>query len=205
MYKRCLNLARVRQILSHYADAVKTNFSDDGPNKIYLVFVLCVHQVIQKCGDISGMRKTHMSPIPRSKREAQVPTTYQRPAPQSPRSPRPAPQSPRGSTRRTVSVSYDKPRQSSRKQQHTFDMRRRQGAAASSSGGRRKSSKSRHNSRDCSKSGNCLDKLVRDLKEKLKPAKNFWTNLPYMACQEESLAADATEQDDCWNGTDRAR
>lgn len=132
--------------------------------------VVFTEEVIKQCGDISQLRKMHSPPMARAKREAQ---------------------GPQAATSQGPAGGY-----TSRRQQHTFDMRRRQQGTD-----RRKSSKSR----DCSKSGNCLDKLVRDLKDKLKPAKNFWTNLPYMACQEEALAADATVQDDCWNGTDRAR
>ncbi|XP_041350171.1 glypican-6-like [Gigantopelta aegis] len=53
--------------------------------------------------------------------------------------------------------------------------------------------------------GTSLDRLVRDIKEKVKMAKDFWVQLPYTVCNDEDLAASPMTEDDCWNGQDRAR
>ena len=56
-----------------------------------------------------------------------------------------------------------------------------------------------------SAAGTSLDRLVRDIKDKVKTAKDFWLLLPYNICNDEGLAASPDSQDDCWNGQDRAR
>ncbi|CAL1544757.1 unnamed protein product [Lymnaea stagnalis] len=53
--------------------------------------------------------------------------------------------------------------------------------------------------------GTSLDRLVRDIKDKVKTAKDFWVQLPYVVCNNEQVAAAASKEDDCWNGQDRAR
>ena len=52
--------------------------------------------------------------------------------------------------------------------------------------------------------GTNLDRLVRDIKEKVQQAKDFWVQLPYTICSGE-IAAQPDLDEDCWNGQDRAR
>uniref|UniRef100_A0A672QH31 Glypican 6b n=1 Tax=Sinocyclocheilus grahami TaxID=75366 RepID=A0A672QH31_SINGR len=50
-----------------------------------------------------------------------------------------------------------------------------------------------------------LDRLVTDVKEKLKKFRKFWSSLPEAFCQEEHVAAAESAVDDCWNGHDKGR
>ncbi|XP_072542817.1 glypican-6b isoform X2 [Salminus brasiliensis] len=52
--------------------------------------------------------------------------------------------------------------------------------------------------------GTSLDRLVIDIKEKLRQSKNFWSSLPKDICEEEHVAAE-TEEEDCWNGQEMGR
>ena len=51
--------------------------------------------------------------------------------------------------------------------------------------------------------GTSLDRLVRDIKSKVKVAKDFWKDLPHSVCNE--IAAPITEEHNCWNGLARGR
>ncbi|XP_055958532.1 glypican-6-like [Patella vulgata] len=53
--------------------------------------------------------------------------------------------------------------------------------------------------------GTNLDRLVKDIREKVKTAKDFWILLPYTLCNNEDMAASPGNEEDCWNGQDRAR
>ncbi|KAK3576529.1 hypothetical protein CHS0354_018036 [Potamilus streckersoni] len=53
--------------------------------------------------------------------------------------------------------------------------------------------------------GTSLDRLVRDIKDKVRDAKDFWIQLPYTICNNEEIAAKADQEGDCWNGQDRAK
>ncbi len=53
--------------------------------------------------------------------------------------------------------------------------------------------------------GTSLDRLVRDIKERVKLAKDFWVQLPYTVCNDEETAASPVMDHDCWNGQDRAK
>lgn len=53
--------------------------------------------------------------------------------------------------------------------------------------------------------GTSLDRLVKDIKEKVRVAKDFWVQLPYSVCNNEQIAAPPGNDTDCWNGKDRAR
>jgi len=66
------------------------------------------------------------------------------------------------------------------------------------------STKKQKHERPSTAAGTNLDKLVRDIKEKVEEARNFWTHLPYTVCNGE-IAAQPGQDDDCWNGQDRAR
>lgn len=44
-----------------------------------------------------------------------------------------------------------------------------------------------------------LDKLVKEIRQKVKDTKKFWSNLPYTACNNDEFAP-AVNSDNCWNG-----
>ncbi|KAJ8393835.1 hypothetical protein AAFF_G00055640 [Aldrovandia affinis] len=48
--------------------------------------------------------------------------------------------------------------------------------------------------------GTSLDRLVIDIKEKLKQSKKFWATLPDGICLEDKVTAGASNEDQCWNG-----
>uniref|UniRef100_A0A673H806 Glypican-6-like n=1 Tax=Sinocyclocheilus rhinocerous TaxID=307959 RepID=A0A673H806_9TELE len=50
-----------------------------------------------------------------------------------------------------------------------------------------------------------LDRLVTDVKEKLKKFRKFWSSLPEAFCQEEHVAAAESAEDVCWNGREKGR
>ncbi|XP_068107047.1 glypican-4 [Hyperolius riggenbachi] len=51
--------------------------------------------------------------------------------------------------------------------------------------------------------GTSLDRLVADVKEKLKSAKKFWSALPNNICKNNWTSG--ANEDDCWNGSDKSR
>ncbi|XP_054648707.1 glypican-2 [Dunckerocampus dactyliophorus] len=53
--------------------------------------------------------------------------------------------------------------------------------------------------------GTNLDRLVTELKERLRPMGSFWVSLPHTICNDEKMAADVTNEDRCWNGQARGR
>lgn len=53
--------------------------------------------------------------------------------------------------------------------------------------------------------GTNLDRLVLDVKEKLRLMRRFWVMLPHTLCSDEKLAADIINEDSCWNGQARGR
>ncbi|KAJ8246868.1 hypothetical protein GJAV_G00256250 [Gymnothorax javanicus] len=53
--------------------------------------------------------------------------------------------------------------------------------------------------------GTNLDRLVSDLRERLRPMRGFWVSLPYTICNDDKMAADLTNEDRCWNGQTRGR
>ncbi|MBN3306967.1 GPC6 protein, partial [Amia calva] len=53
--------------------------------------------------------------------------------------------------------------------------------------------------------GTNLDRLVTDLKERLRPMRKFWVTLPHTLCNDDKMAADVTNEDKCWNGQTRGR
>ncbi|XP_066496105.1 glypican-4 [Tiliqua scincoides] len=53
--------------------------------------------------------------------------------------------------------------------------------------------------------GTSLDRLVTDVKEKLKQARKFWSSLPGNICNNEKMAAGHVNQEECWNGSDKSR
>ncbi|XP_077165531.1 glypican-4 isoform X2 [Paroedura picta] len=53
--------------------------------------------------------------------------------------------------------------------------------------------------------GTSLDRLVTDVKEKLKQAKKFWSSLPGNICNDDKMAAGNVNEEECWNGSDKSR
>ncbi|CAG08301.1 unnamed protein product [Tetraodon nigroviridis] len=53
--------------------------------------------------------------------------------------------------------------------------------------------------------GTNLDRLVTELKERLRPMRGFWVSLPQTICNDEKAAADLVNEDRCWNGQTRGR
>lgn len=51
--------------------------------------------------------------------------------------------------------------------------------------------------------GTSLDRLVSDVKQKLKAAKKFWSSLPSNICKNNWTSG--ANEDDCWNGSDKNR
>lgn len=45
-----------------------------------------------------------------------------------------------------------------------------------------------------------LDKLVKDIRQKVKDTKKFWSNLPFQICNNEEIAAPTSSDANCWNG-----
>uniref|UniRef100_A0A669D0K8 Glypican 6b n=1 Tax=Oreochromis niloticus TaxID=8128 RepID=A0A669D0K8_ORENI len=53
--------------------------------------------------------------------------------------------------------------------------------------------------------GTSLDRLVVDIKEKLKDFKKFWSNLPEAMCVEDRVTAGNASEEECWNGHTKGR
>ncbi|KAM6426981.1 glypican-4 isoform 1-T1 [Liasis olivaceus] len=53
--------------------------------------------------------------------------------------------------------------------------------------------------------GTSLDRLVTDVKEKLKQARKFWSSLPSNICSNEKMAAGNLHEEECWNGNSKSR
>lgn len=45
-----------------------------------------------------------------------------------------------------------------------------------------------------------LDQLVKDIRQKVKDSRKFWSNLPYQICNNEEFSAPSSSDADCWNG-----
>ncbi|XP_035263900.1 glypican-6-like isoform X2 [Anguilla anguilla] len=53
--------------------------------------------------------------------------------------------------------------------------------------------------------GTSLDRLVIDIKEKLKQSKKFWATLPDGICLEDKVTAGESNEEQCWNGHSKGR
>lgn len=42
-----------------------------------------------------------------------------------------------------------------------------------------------------------MDKLIKDIRQKVKDSKKFWSNLPYQMCNNEDLIANMDKK--CWS------
>lgn len=45
-----------------------------------------------------------------------------------------------------------------------------------------------------------MDKLVKDIRQKVKDSKKFWSNLPFQICNHEEFSAPPSVDANCWNG-----
>ncbi|XP_063281871.1 glypican-6 isoform X2 [Pelobates fuscus] len=50
-----------------------------------------------------------------------------------------------------------------------------------------------------------LDRLITDMKEKLKLSKKIWSSLPHSICKEKRLTGRLRDEEECWNGHSKAR
>lgn len=53
--------------------------------------------------------------------------------------------------------------------------------------------------------GTSLDRLVKDIRERVRTTKDFWILVPQKVCNNTKIAAQQKTDNDCWNGQDRAR
>ncbi|KAL4608902.1 glypican-6-like [Arapaima gigas] len=53
--------------------------------------------------------------------------------------------------------------------------------------------------------GTSLERLVIDIKEKLKQSKKFWSALPNGVCKEDKVTAGTANEEQCWNGHAKGR
>ncbi|XP_006639058.1 glypican-6 isoform X2 [Lepisosteus oculatus] len=53
--------------------------------------------------------------------------------------------------------------------------------------------------------GTSLDRLVIDIKEKLKHSKKFWSTLPDSICVDDKVTAGKSNEEECWNGHTKGR
>lgn len=50
------------------------------------------------------------------------------------------------------------------------------------------------------KAGLDLEKLVKDIRGRVKETKQFWARLPYQSCNSDSYVANGKLNETCWNG-----
>uniref|UniRef100_W8BCM0 Glypican-6 n=2 Tax=Ceratitis capitata TaxID=7213 RepID=W8BCM0_CERCA len=64
---------------------------------------------------------------------------------------------------------------------------------------RRKQQQNRKNDDDNNRDPN-LDKLVREIRQRVKESKKFWSNLPHQICSNEEISTSSDVDGMCWNG-----
>lgn len=52
--------------------------------------------------------------------------------------------------------------------------------------------------------GPTLEKLIKDIRQKIMDTQNFWSNLPYQICNDKASSKPDSD-DNCWNGASKAR
>lgn len=93
----------------------------------------------------------------------------------------------------------------------SFDGESEEEEINSSNRGRRKNKNNNRNNGNTSSKGRNdddiednkeppLDKLVKDIRTKVKDSKKFWSNLPYQICNNDDIAASPSNDLNCWNG-----
>lgn len=45
-----------------------------------------------------------------------------------------------------------------------------------------------------------FDKMVKDIRQKVKDSRKFWSNMPYQLCNNEEFSAPSSSDANCWNG-----
>lgn len=60
--------------------------------------------------------------------------------------------------------------------------------------------RNRNNNDDDENKESPLDKLVKDIRQKVKDTKKFWSNLPFQICNNDEFAAPPSSDANCWNG-----
>lgn len=66
---------------------------------------------------------------------------------------------------------------------------------------RQQSAPARNNNDDSEENKDpLLDKLVKDIRQKVKDSRKFWSNLPYQVCNNEEFSAPSSSDANCWNG-----
>ncbi|KAJ8310083.1 hypothetical protein KUTeg_011948 [Tegillarca granosa] len=122
-----------------------------------------------------------------------------------------------GSTSNTKSNAHSKPQADDANIQNSPFVTGNKGAGSSGSnegggnyeeysyGTYKPPSKKKQSVRPTTAAGTSLDRLVRDIKEKVKIAKDFWVQIPYAICNDKEIAAQPDSDGDCWNGHDRAK
>lgn len=92
-----------------------------------------------------------------------------------------------------------------------FDGESEEEVVSSSNKGRRKNKNNNRNGGNIASKGRNdddnednkepqLDKLVKDIRTKVKDSKKFWSNLPYQICNNDEIAASPSNDMNCWNG-----
>lgn len=64
---------------------------------------------------------------------------------------------------------------------------------------RRKNQQNRKNDDDNGRDPN-LDKLVREIRQRVKESKKFWSNLPHQICSNNEISTSSDVDGMCWNG-----
>lgn len=59
----------------------------------------------------------------------------------------------------------------------------------------RKNDNNEYNGRDPA-----LDKIIRDIRQRVKDLKKFWSNLPHQFCNNDEISSSADADGMCWNG-----
>ncbi|XP_063696624.1 glypican-4 isoform X2 [Culicoides brevitarsis] len=49
-----------------------------------------------------------------------------------------------------------------------------------------------------------IDKLIRDIRQKVKDSKSFWFNLPYQMCNSDNFIVNSNIENDCWTAKDES-
>ena len=65
---------------------------------------------------------------------------------------------------------------------------------------KKKQQQNRKNDNDYTGRDPALDKLVRDIRQRVKDSKKFWSNLPHQICSNENISSTSDADGMCWNG-----
>lgn len=65
---------------------------------------------------------------------------------------------------------------------------------------KRKQQNRKNDDNDFSGRDPALDKLVKDVRQRIKDYKKFWSNLPHQICSNEEISTSSDADGMCWNG-----